>query len=308
MRLYLFIVLCSFSVLCFGQHIVCFSVDDMPVVNYGINDTTYQGELFDGLVSAFNRNHIPAIGFVNEKKVWNEAGEITFQVNLLNRWINSGLELGNHSYSHYDYNEISCKDFTDDILKGETILRKLLLANNKQLKYFRHPFLHIGNTKDKADSLAEFLSAHNYTTAPVTIDNEDYLFAVAYHRALKKQDSALVKQIRTDFVNYIEQKVKYYEKQSLTLFGKDINQILLIHASKLNSDCIDALAAMFTKNNYEFISMDEALKDDVYNTPVTKYGKWGISWIDRWALSMGKKGDFFKDEPVTPDYITKMAE
>jgi len=280
----------------------------MPVVNYGINDTAYQGKLFDGLVSAFNRNHIPAIGFVNEKKVWNEAGEITFQVNLLNKWINSGLELGNHSYSHYDYNKTSCKDFTGDIIKGETVLKRILAANNKQLKYFRHPFLHVGNTKDKADSLAEFLSARGYTTAPVTIDNEDYLFAVAYHRALQKQDSALAEKIRNDFVNYIEQKVKYYEKQSLALFGRDINQILLIHASKLNSDCIDALAAMFTKNNYTFISMDEALQDDVYNTPVTRYGEWGISWIDRWALSMGKKGDFFKEEPVTPDYITKMAE
>jgi hypothetical protein len=280
----------------------------MPVVNYGIEDTIYQGELFDGLISAFKRNNIPAIGFVNEKKVWNEAGEISFQVNLLEKLISSGLELGNHSYSHYDYNELSCKDFSDDIIKGEKVTKRILAAHNKQLKYFRHPFLHVGNTKEKADSLSEFLSVHNYTTAPVTIDNEDYIFAVAYHRALQKKDSSSAFKIKTDFVSYIEQKIKYYEKQSASLFGRNISQILLIHASKLNSDCIDSLAAMFKRNNYIFISMDEALKDEAYNTPVTRYGNWGISWIDRWALSLGKKGDFFKDEPVTPEYITKMAE
>jgi hypothetical protein len=45
------------------------------------------------------------------------------------------------------------------------------------------------------------------------------------------------------------------------------------------------------------------LQDEAYQTPITVYGKWGISWIDRWALSQGKKGDFFKGDPETPAYI-----
>ena len=218
------------------------------------------------------------------------------------------LELGNHTFSHPDYNLVSFKDFKQDLLKGETVTRAVLSKNGKIIKYFRHPFLHLGNTKEKADSLDNFLSNHGYINAPVTIDNEDYLFAVAYKRAKVKKDTLLSKQIGHDFVNYIEQKLKYYETQSNRLFGRNIKQILLLHASWLNSDYIDSLAAMFKRNNYEFVSMDQSLEDHIYKTEITVYGNWGISWIDRWALSKGIRGDFFKYEPETPDYIKELSK
>ena len=117
-----------------------------------------------------------------------------------------------------------------------------------------------------------------------------------------------MKQIGADYVTYIEEKLKYYEKQANHLFQRNISQILLLHASLLNSDYMGALADMFRDNNYAFVSMDSALEDEAYNTEITVFGNWGISWIDKWALSQGKKGDFFKDEPVTPEYIEKLSK
>lgn len=310
MNLKIFIFFILFSLLSFGQRKeVCFSFDDLPVVSYGMPDTVFQKELFDNLISGLNQNRIPAVGFVNEKKLFNSEGNLNeFQVRLLQTWSDHNLELGNHTFSHPDYNLTSFKDFTQDILKGEIITKKILFIKGKTIRYFRHPFLHLGNTKEKTDSLDNFLSDHGYTTAPVTIDNEDYLFAVAYKRAKVKNDTLLTKQIGNDYINYMWKKLKYYEMQSIRLFGRDIKQILLLHASWLNSDYIDSLAVMYRKNNYEFITMDKALEDDVYNTRITAYGNWGISWIDRWALSKGKKGSFFKDEPETPDYIKDLSK
>ena len=299
-----------FSLLTFGQEKqVCFSFDDLPVVSYGISDTIFQKGLIENLISGLKKNDIHAVGFVNEKKLYNQEGKINqFQVELLKSWIDYGLELGNHTFSHPDYNLVSFKDFTQNVLKGETITKEILSQKGKTIKYFRHPFLHLGNTKEKADSLDNFLYNHGYKTAPVTIDNEDYLFAVAYKRAKVKNDTLLAKQIGYDFVNYIEKKLKYYEMQSNRLFGRDIKQILLLHASWLNSDYIDSLAAIFKKNSYEFVSMDRALEDNIYKTEITVYGNWGISWIDRWALSKGKRADFFKDEPETPGYIKELSK
>jgi hypothetical protein len=166
----------------------------------------------------------------------------------------------------------------------------------------------VGPTKAKADSLDTFLREHHYTTAPVTIDNEDYLFALAYHRANEKKDTVLMRQIGHDFLVYMEAKVKYYERQSVALFGREIPQILLLHASLLNSAYVNALALMFSKNGYSFVTIDKALEDPAYRSEITVYGKWGISWIDKWALSQGKKGDFFKGDPETPEYIKKLSE
>jgi len=287
---------------------VCFSIDDLPFVAYGISDTVFQRELMERLISSLEKNEIPAIGFVNENKLFSDGKVSIFKTGLLEKWCEMGLELGNHTFSHPDYNNTSFKDYTADILKGEIQTKKILKSKNRKLKYFRHPFLHVGNTKSKADSLDEFLSSQGYIVAPVTIDNDDYLFALAYHRANLKKDKKLMLQIGHDYVEYIEKKLLYYEKQSNNLFGRNINHIQLIHASLLNSVYLDSLAGMFRRNNYKFISMDEALNDTVYQTEICKYGNWGISWIDRWALSMGKKSDFFKDEPATPDYIIKLSE
>jgi peptidoglycan/xylan/chitin deacetylase (PgdA/CDA1 family) len=309
MKILAFVILIFPGLLSFGQKKkVCFSFDDLPVVSYCITDTSFQKNLFDKLILSLVNNRIPAIGFVNETKLFNNQIIIPFQVKLLKTWINDGLDLGNHTFSHPDYNTKSFHDFTQDILQGETVTKEILSSKNKSIKYFRHPFLHTGNTKVKSDSLSNFLSDHKYIVAPVTIDNEDYLFALAYKRAKVNNDSHTLIKIGHDYIDYMEKKLRYYEKQVQILFGRDINQILLLHANSLNSEYVDSLAFMFRRHNYDFASMDEVLKDEVYKLNITVYGDWGISWIDKWALSQGKTGSFFKDEPVTPDYIKKLAE
>ena len=107
------------------------------------------------------------------------------------------MDLGNHTFSHPDYNSVAFKDYSEDILKGETITKKILHKKGKSLRYFRHPFLHVGNSKIKADSLSDFLLKKGYKVAPVTIDNDDYLFALAYKRAAVKKDTKIYYKIGT---------------------------------------------------------------------------------------------------------------
>lgn len=309
MRASILLVLIFFELLSFGQKKqVCFSFDDLPNVNYGITDSVFQKNLINKLILSLKTYSIPAIGFVNEKKLYDKNGIIQLQVEMLNNWVNSGMELGNHTFSHPNYNDLTFKEFSLDILKGETVTKKILERNGKTIKYFRHPYLHVGNTKSKADSLDNFLTENGYLVAPVTIDNDDYLFAVAYHRAKVKKDTNLALQVGHDYIVYMEKKLKYYEEEAQNLFGRNINQILLLHASLLNSDYIDSLAIMFKINNYCFVNMGKALEDEVYKSNITVYVDLGLSWIDRWALSQDKKGDFFKRDPVPPDYIKKLAE
>lgn len=290
----------------FGQKKqICFSLDDLPLVTYGLNDTVYQKKLMDRLILSLKKNKIPAIGFVNEVNLFEDTIVVPFQVGLLKQWVNEGFELGNHTYSHPDYNSLSFEEFCLDVLKGEILTRQILLTKAKSLNYFRHPFLHMGNSKAKSDSLNIFLYDHGYGVAPVTVDNEDYIFALAYKRATDNNDSTLRKMIGSDYIVYTEKKLKHFEKQTDLLFGRPIKHVLLLHANLLNTDYMDSLARLFIKNNYEFVTMEDALKDKAYSTTITVYGNWGISWIERWALSQGKKGDFFKGEPIIPDYIGK---
>jgi peptidoglycan/xylan/chitin deacetylase (PgdA/CDA1 family) len=217
------------------------------------------------------------------------------------------LELGNHSYSRPDYHKVNFREYSDDIIKGEKISRPLATRYGKDLKYYRHPYLHTGNSKEKTDSLSLFLKEKDYLEAPVSIDNSDYIFAKAYDNAKIDGDQKLMKLIGNQYIVYMEAKLKFYESQSQKLFGYHIKQILLLHANLINAHYVDELADMFQKNGYRFITLEQALTDPAYKSESTYYGRGGISWVDRWALTAGHKGDFFKDDPRTPDFVLKAA-
>lgn len=289
------------------QKKICITVDDMPLVSYGIRDTEYQTQTLQRLMRKLSTASTRAIGFVNEIQLYEDDKLILYKVKLMEQWLTSGLEIGNHTFSHPDYNNTDYKDYTANILKGESVIRELCEKHGSSLRYFRHPYLHAGQTRERADSLDNFLAAHGYITAPVTIDTDDYLFAFAYHRAFHSDNAELAERIGSDYIAYMAEKLTHFENLSDSLFGRNIAHTLLIHANLLNADYIDKLLEVFQEKGYQFVTLEEALKDEAYATPVTKYGKWGISWIDRWALSAGKKGDFFSGDPQVPEYVREMT-
>jgi peptidoglycan/xylan/chitin deacetylase (PgdA/CDA1 family) len=290
----------------FGQDKkMCISVDDLPVVSYGIEDPEFHQYITGRLLENFRRYDVPAIGYVNESKLYRNGRLDPDRVGLLENWLKAGNELGNHTYSHLNYHKTSFRKFTKDILKGEEVTRFLVEKHGSELKFFRHPYLRSGENKSRSDSLEIFLTGAGYIAAPVSIDNDDYLFAKAYHDAYLRGDSTLMEKIGHSFIDYMEEKLLYFERSSMELFGRNISHILLLHASQLNADFLDDLIRMYVRHGYRFISQKEALTDPVYREEITRFGDWGISWIDRCALSRGKKGDFFKDEPVVPEFIRK---
>lgn len=288
------------------QKQLCITVDDLPTVSYG---EPVEREITEKIISHFLEYHIPAIGFVNEKKLFKRANLVSQQVMYLRLWLQNGFELGNHTFSHPDYNHLSYREFIHEIEKGAVISRPLSKEFKMPWRYFRHPFLHTGSSKEKADSLHHYLHSKGYIVAPVTIDNADYLFAKAYSNANKAKDENLKKRIGTDYIHYMKAKTLYFEKLSNALFDRQIPQILLTHANLLNADYYDDLAKLYVEMGYSFVSLESALQDLAYQTEITTFGPWGISWLERWALS---KKDFnreiFKKDVTTPKYIEDLAK
>ncbi|WP_420580366.1 polysaccharide deacetylase family protein [Reichenbachiella sp.] len=301
---FLLIIVSVYSANLSAQHKkVNVSVDDLTVVSYGIMDTAFTYEITRDLIATFERFDIPAIGFVNESKVYTNDTVDVSKVKHLEMWASSGYDLGNHTFAHLSYHKSPFDEYSAGILKGELITRPLLEQYGKELKYFRHPYLQVGLTQSAYDSLNQFLAEHGYVVAPVSIDNSDWRFAKAYSDAFKKDDRALMEKIGEAYVDYMEQVLIYYEKQSMDLFGRVIAQTLLTHASYLNAQYLDKVMQKYVEHGYSFISQEEALKDPAYQTEVTYFDNWGISWIDRWNLSKGKSRDIFKDEPKVPEFI-----
>lgn len=286
---------------------MCITIDDLPAVTYGEDGYFFQLGLIGLIIETCTDYYAPAIGYVNERKLYRDGELDANQVALLQEWLGAGLELGNHTYSHPSYHKTSFEEYTADILKGEQVIRPLMADYGMELRYFRHPFLHAGKTAEEAAALEDFLEEHGYTAAPVTIDNAEYLFALAYARAYDKDDAELMQKIGRDYVNYMEEKLLFFEQQSEKLFGRNISHTLLIHSNLLNAHYLWDVLQIYQLRAYTFVSQEEVLQDPAYQTEITAFGNYGISWIDRWALSQGKTGEFFKGDPEVPEYINELT-
>jgi peptidoglycan/xylan/chitin deacetylase (PgdA/CDA1 family) len=287
------------------KRLIAFTIDDLPVVSTR-KDINNRREITKKILGHIKKARIPAIGFVNEGKLYSNGKLDDAQVDLLLQWAGAGLELGNHSYSHKSLNAIDLAVYEKDILDGETVTKELMKAKGKTLRYFRHPYLQTGLSLQVKADLGVFLKEHGYTIAPVTIDNADWIFASAYDKAFDTGDKDLMKRVGEAYVPYMESKIDYWERQSFKLFGREVRQILLIHANFINSDYLDDLAKMLKKRGYEFVTLAEALKDEAYLLPDTFIKRAGISWLHRWALDRGRE-TVLPDEPKVPDFVMKAA-
>jgi peptidoglycan/xylan/chitin deacetylase (PgdA/CDA1 family) len=284
---------------------VCITCDDLPYVTKYSKDKNIGHYITDRLLESFNNYYVTAIGSVNAGRLFQNGELDTSKLSILNKWLEAGMTFANHTYSHKNYNNVYFGEFKYDILDGEIYIKDFLESKGRHLKYFRHPYLFRGDTKEKADLLQSFLDSLGYVVAPVTIDNSDYIFSWAYEKAKSNGNDTLAERIGNDYVNYMEEVLKYYDNFSLVFLGYNIRQILLMHANLLNADYFGDVLKMYVKNGYRFATLDETLTDSCYNLKDEFYKKSGISWLHRWAYTAGKRGDFFKGEPDVPEYINE---
>jgi peptidoglycan/xylan/chitin deacetylase (PgdA/CDA1 family) len=284
-----------------GQRTIAITIDDLPVISTR-GDMKSRLEITKKLLAQIKKAGVPAIGFVNENGLYVGEKRDEKQIDLLRMWLDAGMELGNHTFSHRSLNAIDLKDYEADLLKGETITKELMAARGQKIRFFRHPFLHTGRTMQIKADFNAFLAEHGYRIAPVSIDNADYIFSRAYDIAFDNGDKKLMKRIGNAYVPYMESKLDYWERQSIRLFGREIAQTLLIHANFINSDHLGDLIAMFKRRGYRCVDLETALKDEAYKLPDTFVGASGISWLHRWALDKGKDL-IVKAEPMVPGFV-----
>lgn len=276
---------------------IALTFDDLPALTI-LRDQNYVNELNKKLLHGLKRHHLPAIGFVNEGKL----GELDRkqQIAVLEEWLDTGMDLGNHSYSHESPNTLGAKAYIEDIMRGEPVIRALLEQHHKRLRWFRHPNLETGSPAEVKAQIDDWLARHGYRTAPVTINAEDWEFAEPYDAAVSRHAEVDRQRIRQQYLDYTERMIKWYRKSARVLFGRDISYVLLLHATRLNADSIDAIAAMLRRAHLRAVNLEKALQDTAYQTSDPYSGKDGIEWLERWSMALNKDlpWDDFIDPPA----------
>jgi len=118
-------------------------------------------------------------------------------------------------------------------------------------------------------------------------------------------DRATAARVGEDYLRYMDAVFAFVEDVSRRLLGREIRQVLLLHANTLNADLFGGLADSMKARGYTFVTLDEALKDEAYGLPDTYVGRWGISWLHHWELTAGKKRS---PSPDPPEWVQRAYE
>lgn len=298
---------CALGVFAQGRT-VAITVDDLPYAGGILAAPAPTPEVVnDHLLAAFRAHRIPVTGFVIQKRV--ESLGSNQGIKILKRWISQGFDLGNHTYSHSDINDLSPEQIKHEIVRGESTIAPLIKGAGKKLEFFRFPFNHTGDTRVKHDVIAAFLSQRGYRLATCTIDTSDYLFNNAYVQMLAKNDNVAAEKLRLEYVAYTSVEIDYYAALNKQVLGHEPPEVMLLHDNRLNADVIEQVLALFEEKKYQFVPLDVAQSDAAYRTPdtyITKYGPmWGYRWANerkvkvngslepdppKWILDYGKAG------------------
>lgn len=255
------------------------TVDDLPahsVAHPGRTRLDIAAEMIAALKAA---GAPPTYGFANGIPMeWDPA-----VANVLSMWHDAGFFLANHTFSHVDLAQVSAEAFIDDIEKMDRALTPWGSAS--QSKLFRYPYLSEGDTHAKRRAVREYLNQRGYRIAPVTVDYNDWAWSAAYTRCSLAHDDEAMRQLHDQVVTAARRKLREAQHQSISLVGRDIKHILLLHISALTARTLPALLATFQADGVKLIGLPVALEDPVYRIDPNQVGQRDMTFLMQLSLS-----------------------
>lgn len=281
---------------------IAVTIDDLPYAPGGLPCTRAEADTFTNrFLAMLVQQKVPAIGFANPGRGCEDRPA---DPALLERWLVAGFNLGSHSSTHPNINDVGLEAYAADVIAAEPVLKPMLARYGKQLVWYRHPFLRTGATPEIRQGIESLLAERGYRVAAVTFDNSEWVFAAAYARALRKRDAEEARRIGEAYVAHMEAVAAHYEERSAAILGREPPQVLLIHANLLNRDWFPEVRKMLAARGYRFVSLEQAQSDPAYAQPDTHVGRYGMSWLLRWGKARGVP---VVREPDPPEWVTALS-
>ena len=232
------------------------------------------------ILDALKKHNVAATGFV-------VGSQIEGNLDVLGQWLQAGHQLGSMTYDNEDFHNVTVDQFKKLVVEGADELEPMLDGFGQQKRYFRFPFLHYGTTKKDKQSMRDFLGSHRQIISHATVVPEDFTYNNALAGLGKVPDSTRLLILRDEYFNHVLDQVDRQEQIAQTLIGRTVRQILLLKANRLNAIFLDELLTALEEQGYKFITLDAALRDEVYARVDNYTGPRGVGYLE--MLAAGKK-------------------
>ncbi len=228
------------------------------------------------ILAALKKHGVKAAGFVVGDNLENHY-------DLIGQWLNDGHMIGSMTFNYEDMNEVGFAKFIEEIAWGADELETMLESFGQKKRYFRYPFLHYGIDKESKRQVKGYLESQGITVAHATVCPDDHMYNSALNKLGKILDSVQYVWARDEYFNHLFDELERAEFVSEDLEGRQVRQILMLQANRLNAIFLDELLTAIEEAGYKFIPLDAALKDNVYAQGENYYGLRGIGYLDMLA-------------------------
>lgn len=250
---------------------IAVTFDDLPYANPHLLAPDDGLEIVARVNEALAGHGVTATGFV----IGHQVDDDTFAA--LSAFADAGHTLGNHSWSHRNYNRITPAQFRDEIRKTHRILTDFPTS----AMYFRFPYLSEGETKESSAAAKTILAEELYQNVPPTLHISDWLFDKEYKEALAADDTRWARRVVARYLRHARNEARRVDRMSQNNLGRSAKHILLLHMNRLNADHLDRLLSQLSAEGWDFITIPEALADPIYSSAERRFAKDGMIHIER---------------------------
>ncbi|MGZ3769279.1 MAG: polysaccharide deacetylase family protein [Bdellovibrio sp.] len=164
------------------------------------------------------------------------GGKIPGNEPLLRHMVKEGHMLGNHSYSHANFHDLSSSKSRAEIAATDHLLHQFEIP-----EYFRFPY---GNSTCSADDTVKALG---YKIVGWNIDSCDWAYADGYVSDKENKTCRAPESLRSDFIGYVLKQVSEIQ-----------GGVILMHDVHLKTaQNLDRLLSILERKGYKFVTLDD---------------------------------------------------
>jgi peptidoglycan/xylan/chitin deacetylase (PgdA/CDA1 family) len=237
---------------------VAFTFDDLPA-HGPLPPGMARPAVVHSILATLKKEQMPPVyGFVNGFRV----AQYPYQIQILQAWAAAGNPLGNHTWSHPEFDKLRASTYEANITRNEAMLAQV--DPRGDWHWFRYPFLEEGNTVKKREQVREWLTGHGYRIAEVSMDFQDYLWNDPYARCSAGHDEAAIRILHDSYLATADQYIRVFRELSNQLYGRDVKYILLMHVGAFDARMLPELLALFRERGFGFTTLEDAMSDPAY--------------------------------------------
>jgi peptidoglycan/xylan/chitin deacetylase (PgdA/CDA1 family) len=238
--------------------VVALTFDDLPVAG-ALPPGETRVEVATTLAAELKANHLEGTyAMVNGAGMQNYPDA----QQALHVWLDAGMNIGNHTWSHISLAENTAEAFEQNIARNEPVLAEY--AQVRDWHWLRYPYLAEGNTLEKRRAVQLYLREHGYRVAQVTMSFGDYAWNDAYVRCSAKQDQAAIEWLRQSYLESAAEYIRLEREQERIVFGHEIPNVMLLHGMAFTTRMLPELINLLQKQGFRFAALEEVEQDPAY--------------------------------------------